>query len=197
MQVSGVVGFEVTVRDQNENFVGSFTAGTGTHAPSSTRNGYTQSHYLTHTGVGSSWTVNWTPPASNIGPVTFYVAGVGTRSGGSTSGATDASTKTLAFQAGVDAESGADAPTFAVRSASSNPARGTLALTLDVPAATEVTLDVFDVRGRRVQTLTQPVLQSGQRIDIEDLPAGAYLVRATATLNGTPARAGGRFVVVD
>ncbi|GAB5537212.1 MAG: hypothetical protein Rubg2KO_34610 [Rubricoccaceae bacterium] len=197
LQVSGVVGFEVTVRDQNEDFVGSFTAGGGTHAPPSTRNGYEQSHYLTHTGVGSSWTVNWTPPTSNVGPVTFYVTGVGMRNGGSTSGATDASTKTLAFQAGVDAEPEATEPTFVVRSASSNPARGALELALDVPRATEVTLDVFDMRGRRVWSGTEPVGASGHRVTIDRLRAGAYLVRASATLNGTTVRAGGQFVVVD
>lgn len=197
LQVSGVVGFEVTVRDPNENFVGSFTAGSGTHVPPSTRSGYEPAHYLTHTGVGSSWTVKWTPPASNVGPVTFYVTGVGPRSGSSTSGATDASTTTLTFQGGTDAESGADAPTFVVRSASSNPARGTLALALDVPVATEVALDVFDMRGRRVWSGTERVRASGHRITIDRLRAGAYLVRASARLNGTPVQAGGSFVVVD
>lgn len=197
LQISGVVGFEVTVRDANENFVGSFTASTGTQAPPSTRTGYEQAHYLTHTAPGSSWTVNWTPPASDVGNVTFYVTGVGPRSGGSTSGATDATTKTFAFQSGVDSESGAEAPAFAVRAASSNPARGALALALEVPAPTDVTLDIFDVRGRLVLTRTETVGASGDRVHLRGLRAGAYLVRARAIVGGAPLRADGRFVVVD
>lgn len=95
VEVSGVLGFEVTVRDQNENFVGTLQAGSGSRV-AGTRTGYDPSQYLTHVAPGGPWSFRWVPPSAAVGPVTFHVTGVGSRTAaGSTSGRTDLKTVTL------------------------------------------------------------------------------------------------------
>jgi glucose/arabinose dehydrogenase len=77
-------GFQLTAIDDNGDGAGTLAAGVdgrtqviGGFAPNPTR------QYVEHTSAGTSvgqsngtsWTFNWTAPASNVGPVTFYAAG--------------------------------------------------------------------------------------------------------------------------
>ncbi len=64
-----------------------------------------------------------------------------------------------------------------------NPTRGQTALRLALPEASDVAVAVFDARGRRVATLAEGRRGAGEtRLvwDAAGLPAGRYLVRATA-----------------
>lgn len=64
-----------------------------------------------------------------------------------------------------------------------NPVRGATSLTLQVAEEQHVTVDVFDVLGRRIQTLYKGTLAGGASetlaLDASAFPAGAYLIRAT------------------
>jgi hypothetical protein len=64
-----------------------------------------------------------------------------------------------------------------------NPARGTAALTVALPAPADVRADVFDALGRRVLALTPGRLPAGQHqllLNASALAPGAYLVRLSA-----------------
>src|SRR5262245_4803592 len=87
-------GFELTALDTSDEKAGnlqslnSFTQILNNQGPGSAR------QYIEHTAAGTfigqqngaSWTFNWTAPAIDIGPVTFYAAGNQANNDGNTSG---------------------------------------------------------------------------------------------------------------
>jgi len=87
-------GFELTVLDTSDEKAGNLQNTDGltqvlnNQGPGGTR------QYIEHTSVGTfigqqngaSWTFNWTAPATDIGPVTFYTAGNQANNDGNTSG---------------------------------------------------------------------------------------------------------------
>ena len=69
---------------------------------------------------------------------------------------------------------------------SPNPFRGWTSISYDLPAATEVSLDLFDVAGRRIRTLDRGPRSAGPhqvRLDAQGLPAGIYYYRIRAGEN--------------
>jgi hypothetical protein len=99
------------------------------------------------------------------------------------------------FGAVVADEDGPDAAGFALSPPAPNPARTSARLTLALGRAQDVTVEVFDVRGRRVAQLHDGPLGTGARrftFDATALPAGVYLVRA----RGAAAVASQRVVVL-
>lgn len=85
-----------------------------------------------------------------------------------------------------------DAPvseeTFALRGSYPNPARGATAIAFDLGTPAQVTVDVFDVLGRRVLAVPAADLGAGAQhvsLDTSTLAAGVYLYRVSArTGNG-------------
>ncbi len=73
-------GFQLTALDATNTKAGTLAATTGntTVINSSTRQYMNQTNAGTFVGQvgGATWTFNWTPPASNVGPITFYTAGL-------------------------------------------------------------------------------------------------------------------------
>ena len=64
-----------------------------------------------------------------------------------------------------------------------NPTTGAAALRYDVPAASDVAVEVFDLLGRRVATLVEGPVAAGRheaRLDAGSLSAGVYVVRMRA-----------------
>ncbi|WP_420456043.1 CotH kinase family protein [Rubrivirga sp.] len=93
----------------------------------------------------------------------------------------------------VAVEPGVDAG-FALSAPRPNPSGDRARLTLALDGPQNVTVDVFDVRGRRVARLWDGPLADGAElaVDTAALPAGVYLVRAV----GAVASASRRLVVV-
>jgi hypothetical protein len=83
---------------------------------------------------------------------------------------------------GLPVEPGAGRPmTSALGNAHPNPFRDRTTLALDVAAAQDVTVEVFDVLGRRVATVHDGQLGTSQHrlvIEAGGLPAGVYIIRA-------------------
>lgn len=81
-------------------------------------------------------------------------------------------------------EAGATRSTdYALSAAYPNPFHGTAAFSLDLAEAQHVTVEVFDVLGRRVARLHDGPLSAGEphqfTLDGRSLPSGLYVVRAT------------------
>jgi hypothetical protein len=101
----------------------------------------------------------------------------------------------------VDAEGDAALPAaFAVGAAFPNPLRTEGTLRLDLPAAAEVAVTLYDVLGREVLTVPpQPMAAGTARevaLDVRSLPSGVYLYRVEAALPGSTEQASGRLTVV-
>lgn len=83
-------GFEITALDRNLNGAGSFNS-LDAETQVSSSSGI---QYAKHTSLGTSpgttggksWQVQWTAPASNVGPVRFYGAGNGANANSSSAG---------------------------------------------------------------------------------------------------------------
>ena len=73
-------GFEMTALDANGSRAGTFAADAAENTQVSETN---SKQYIQHTSIGTaqgttdanSWTFQWTAPAADIGPITFYTAG--------------------------------------------------------------------------------------------------------------------------
>ena len=85
--------------------------------------------------------------------------------------------------AGVSSEGGPEDEAFAVVGVSPNPAPGAAAVRVELSAAAEVSVEVFDVLGRRVLALAPRALGPARHtleLDLGGLPSGRYVVRVTA-----------------
>lgn len=82
----------------------------------------------------------------------------------------------------VDSEDGVSEGSFRSLGSAPNPTSGLTQLRYELPRATEVTVEVFDVLGRRVQELkVGPQAEGLQSIELDgsDLGAGTYLYRVS------------------
>ena len=72
---------------------------------------------------------------------------------------------------------------FSLRNSAPNPASGPATIAFSVPEQTHVTIDVFDVLGRRVATLADGQRAPGRhdvRLDVGSLASGTYFYRMSA-----------------
>ncbi|HEX6045956.1 MAG TPA: choice-of-anchor V domain-containing protein, partial [Pyrinomonadaceae bacterium] len=87
-------GFQLTVLDTSDEKAGELQSTNGLTQVLNNQGPGGKRQYIEHTAVGTfigqtngaSWTFNWTAPAEDIGPVTFYTAGNQANNDGNTSG---------------------------------------------------------------------------------------------------------------
>lgn len=154
-------GFQLTVLDTSGG--NSPSQGlTQTDPNTVLQTGSSNRRYIAHKNASStnSWTFSWTPPATNVGPLTWYIAGNATNGNGTTSG--DAvGTLTLTVQP-------ASVTALAEGVAERAPVRWTgQFLRLEAPAQ-EATL--YTLEGRQVAHLV------GEGAHSLSVPPGVYLV---------------------
>lgn len=78
-------GFQMTILDGSDMAAGTFTAGTG--SATTTANGREYIRHTMSTGV-TSWSFDWTAPATDMGDLTVYYAFAESNQSGSTAGET-------------------------------------------------------------------------------------------------------------
>lgn len=79
-------GFEATVFDATNAFVGSFTSGASTQVFTINSKNYASHKSSSNTSSTPTWSWTWTAPANDVGDVTFYIASNKANNNGSTSG---------------------------------------------------------------------------------------------------------------
>lgn len=196
-------GFELTVLTPDGDFAGAFTLPDGYGSPAFedslllTMGGgqFAGRQYVTHsefsTRVGESygeWTVDWTAPGSDIGPVGFFASG--NAANGDLSPFADRiyAGATVSRGPGLTAVAGGDAGRTRLDVPRPNPFRARTDVRWTVARAGRVVVEVLDVQGRRVRTLLDEVRPAGEGraswdgTDVRGAaaPNGIYFVRMRA-----------------
>jgi hypothetical protein len=127
---------------------------------------------------GSTWTAESSPTSRGLAHVTFVDADHGWAVG-------DLGT-VLRYTGAQGTGSGYDAMNpsiFFLSPAYPNPFNPSTTLRVGVPRASQVSLDIFDILGRKTQTLVSGIMQPGEHSVLWNCPAcpsGMYFVRVQA-----------------
>lgn len=181
-------GFEIVALNPNNTAAGTWTITDATHTKTITSGGKSRvTHKLAGTSL-TSWTFNWTSPATNVGTVTFYLATNQTNSSSSDDGdVIRTSQHTFGSQAGID-EVTAKLETQIGYQASTN----SLNIHLNSKFDGEGFVNLVDMNGKSVFTEKLGNVNAGEsahsvRLDNE-LPSGIYMVNVSVDNNMTMKR---------
>lgn len=173
-------GFQMSVEDGTNTKVGDFTddrsSSLAFESPLNNRG-----EAITHTGSGafqSSWTFDWTSPATDVGPVTFYVALNESNQDFNSTGDQIHLKQSSANLLSVENYVFKDVKLYP------NPAQDVV--TIDLPANMENTsVKVYDFLGKQV--LTQDATTKNT-IDVSAWQSGVYLIQLTNNNNSITKR---------
>ncbi|WP_124980710.1 choice-of-anchor V domain-containing protein [Nonlabens xiamenensis] len=152
-------GFNITAETAGGTKVGSWTAGTGTMLRSDNAG-------LTHTGSGNSsnnWNLDWTAPATDEGPVTFYYATIQANNASGNGGDQMISGNSTAVL--TNSDESISAYRLFPSIASSN-------LNFVLANAEQANLKIYNMSG---QTVIQREINREDQLDISHLASGMYL----------------------
>lgn len=181
-------GFEIVALTPNNTVAGTWTITDATHTKTITVGGKQR---VTHKLAGVSlttWSFNWTSPATNVGNVTFYLATNQTNSSNSDDGdIIRTSQHVFGSQAGV-AENSTKVQTQIGYQASTN----SLNIHLNSKVDGSVFVNVVDLNGKSVFTEDLGTVSAGEstlpvRLDNE-LNSGIYMVNVSVDNNMTMKR---------
>lgn len=173
-------GFQITAENAVASKVGVFT--------STDANTFTDllGKYVTHTFAGhehiTNWTFNWTAPATDVGDVNFYVAGI-TGVENSNGGTSTVGTQMILTTYHVGGVLGINKAQLLNFSMFPNPSNGQV--TLQLPSdANQAQVNIFDYLGKTL--LQKSINSSNNTLDVSNLTTGIYFVRIqTDTKVGT------------
>jgi hypothetical protein len=156
---------------------------------------HTQQHstggnaYVKHTTAGTyagnqngptTWTFNWTAPASPPPQITFYCAGNAANNNGNNSGDYIYTTSfTTNYNTGIE-DDGLQAPRAISLGNYPNPFNAQTTIEFDLVEASHARLDIYDLVGRRVNTLVDEEMSAGHHQFIwnaAELNSGVYFYR--------------------
>jgi len=160
-------GFEITAENSVAAKVGIFSITDAINTKVSPNGYFVTQTFMGHEDV-SSWTFDWTAPSTNVGVITFYVAGVAGNGGTVTNTQVVFNTKVIG---GVLAVNDARLLQFTMYP---NPSDNYV--TLQLPSGTnKANVKIFDYLGK---TLIQKNLNNtNNNLDVSNLSAGIYFVR--------------------
>jgi len=173
------VGFEA-LRSTGAN-AGTLTAGVGTTLKTATILGNSRTNIVHTLNGGTSstgsktFTFNWTAPAAGTGTVTFYAAGNATNGNGSPSGDFIYTTSQTVTESATGIEEGLIASSIAIHP---NPIVDNINLSFQLKSNENVTVRIFSMEGKLVETAVQEKLQSGKHNLVIPAPTqkGVYLL---------------------
>jgi hypothetical protein len=173
-------GLGVEALKSNGDNAGTLVAGTGTQIKTKTVSGFVRKNIVhnTNTGAGTNshtFTFIWNAPTTDVGDVTFYVAGNATNNNGSDSGDHIYTISQVATAAVGVYEIENEKLDFTLYP---NPTENQLNISYKLPTASNVSIKVFDTRGVLIKTLSsnnQPAGTIQQTYDMTDLSAGIYM----------------------
>lgn len=178
-------GFEIVALSPNNTVAGTWTITDATHTKTITSGGKSRvTHKLAGTSL-TSWTFDWTSPATNVGNVTFYLATNQTNNSNSDSGdIIRTSQHVFGSQAGINEVSAKLETQIGYQSATNS-----LNIHLNSKVDGSVFVNVVDLNGRSVFTENLGNVSAGEsalsvRLDNE-LNSGIYMVNVSVDNNMT------------
>lgn len=178
-------GFEIVALNPNNTAAGTWTITDATHTKTITSGGKTRvTHKLAGTS-SSSWSFNWTAPATNVGTVTFYVATNQTNSNsGETGDIIRTSQHPFGSVAGIQENTSKLETTIGYQSNTNS-----LNIQLNSKIDGTVFVNVVDLNGKSVFTENMGSVNAGEstlsvRLNNE-LNSGIYLVNVSVDNNLT------------
>ncbi|KAA9340583.1 choice-of-anchor V domain-containing protein [Adhaeribacter soli] len=174
-------GFELAALTSSNQQAGSFTLINANNTAIQTAN---RISYVSHrnAGVGNSWTFQWTAPATNVGPVTFYMAGNAANGNSSDRGDLIYTNRVILNPQAI---SGIVETEKSVSRIYPNPVSSTL--NVELPKSHSV--KVLDHTGKEVSNLAG--ITEKEPLDVRNFPNGTYFLQVT----GKETRELKRFVV--
>ena len=162
-------GFELVALRSNNQQAGALTLVNSTNTALQTQS---SKAYLTHrnASANNTWTFTWQAPATNVGPVTFFMAGNAANGDNNTTGdniytaskvLTPAATNT-----GLKEDQAAAVKVF--------PSPASARLNLELPEKPQ-TVKVLDLAGREV--FNQSAAEATNAIDVSQYPNGTYFLQ--------------------
>ncbi len=180
-----VKGFQVTALDQNNNGAGTFTL---TNPNSTSLSSIGNRQYVGHNNANTTaaWTFRWQAPATNIGPVTFYLVGNGANGNASVAGdiiyrarysATTSSFNQIILT-GIQPVNADEVKTMSIYP---NPFRERLNVQYYVHDESQIKFELFDIAGSSVAVLAEKTDLPGYHqlsFDLnEKIKTGVYILR--------------------
>ncbi|MEE9554340.1 MAG: choice-of-anchor V domain-containing protein [candidate division Zixibacteria bacterium] len=173
-------GFEITPLTE-----GSVNITDATNTQLSISNGKS---YVKHTSTGTyqgnsngpvNWSFDWTAPSNPSDSIIFYAAGNAANNNFSNSGDYIYTTSFTSYlnSTAVDDDPFASLPSHFESGNYPNPFNANTAINYNLPYAGHVTLEIFDIRGRMVESLADGFQDAGQNVhywDASEMPSGVY-----------------------
>ena len=160
---------------------GTLTPGTGTTIKTATISGNSRNNIVHNMNAGAtanahSFTFTWTAPATDVGPITMYFAGNATNNNGAKTGDYIYNASQVVTPAGVGiSEEVSSTFTFSFYP---NPTTENITVNYSLEESAKVQCVIYDLTGKKVQTETATRFPGAQQqsIDVNNLPAGTYLL---------------------
>jgi len=173
---SGKNGFEILALNSSNAQAGAMTITDATHTK--IVSGSAGKKYVTHTTAGttiSTWTFNWTAPATNVGNVTFYLATNETNSNNGDSGdIIRTSNVSIGSTVGVEESNVVSEVNIGYASATNS-----LNVTIDSKQNGSAAINIVDIAGKSVQFEELGSVDNGSNgfsVKLNNsLPAGMYV----------------------
>ncbi len=166
-------GFQLTALDASDEPAGDFTVSDVARIQET--QGSNGRVYLTHTPFGTDagtlnmctgWSFKWTAPSSNVGDITFYIAGLAANNDDDTEG--DFTYTTIKVLSPATPVSEGGSPALPVHPSLSqnfpNPFNPETTIEYDLPRSEQVSVEIFNIRGQRVAVLQQGYLSAGHHL---------------------------------
>lgn len=174
-------GFQMTCIKADGNQAGSFTAGTGTRLGTSSVSGNSR-QYISHSArlSGNSVNFTWTAPATDVGPVDFFVAGFNGNSR-SESQARVTKTQWSVFPEQVQSVKSANITNLNVYP---NPITTSGKVSYTLLESTKVRINLFSLDGKVISDIATEMQDAGKHELTFAIPAyvpsGTYFIQVKA-----------------
>ncbi|MDZ4823587.1 MAG: choice-of-anchor V domain-containing protein [Flavobacteriales bacterium] len=169
---------------------GNLVPGTGTQIKTKTISGNVRKNivHLEDAGLTNdshTFEFTWEAPATNVGEITFYVAGNAANNNGLKTGDFIYTTTHVASDGSVGVKENNQTPVLEVFC---NPSLQTLNMNYTLITAAKLEIKLYSIGGKEVALLMNENIEAGQlqrTFSIADIKHGSYLV--SVSLNGSPA----------